>query len=380
MRLLVPVELRRRLGELRAVSAEVEPGLLQVRRRRPPWARAAGVAVGLGLSHRLARPLRARLARTERLAFRVDGAPLTASNGGEALLVTWDLDGPAIRALVDALPGLRWIHSTSTGTDRFDVEDLHRRGVALTAPRGLHSRRVAEFVMGIVYADAKRLEGHLRPGRRPRASPPAAIELGRLTLGVVGYGAIGREVARLARANGLEVQALVRPGRPAPPLAGVTTTTELGQVLAASDVLVLALPLTGETRGFLGAAALRSLRRGAVLINVGRASTMVAEDLLAALGDGTVRRAYLDMLRDDDDVPPEDPLLRHPRVTCTWHQAARSATSSDEIFAGFLGNLRRYCAGAPLAGAVAPPGLHSGQPPRVLADGAGFVDQRRATR
>lgn len=362
MRVLVPTELETRLGEIRALSAGIEPVGLRIDRRRPAWARAAGfVARRRCVPYRLHRSLRPFLAGTERVSFRVDGVPLDSSNGGEVLLATWSIDGATARILVDALPDLLWIHSTSTGSDRFDPEQLRRRGIQLTAPRGVHSRRIAEFVMALIYSHAKRLDEHgLGAGHR-QARLSNALELRDLTVGIVGYGSIGQEVARLGAANGLRMVAHVRERGRAPALLRVATTTDLGQVLATSDVLVLALPLTDATRGLIGRQAMRSMRRGAVLVNVGRSSTVVEEDLLAALRDGTIGRAYLDVLLDDDEVPPNHPILRIPGAVYTRHTAAASPRSGDEVFAGFVGNLRRYCAGEPLLDRVAPAEHPSGR-------------------
>jgi phosphoglycerate dehydrogenase-like enzyme len=353
LRVLVPSQLgERRRDAVRATCSRIELATLRIDQGRPPWSRAVRFAARRWLPYPLYGALRPVLDGRERLSLRVDGAPLAQGHGVEVLLASWALGAGAARRVVDALPDLRWIHSTSTGVDRFDARQLRARGIQLTAACGVHSRRIAEFVMSVVYSDAKRIDEHWRGAWRGGGGHRRSTELRTLTMGVVGYGSIGREVARLARANGLRVVALVRRPARAPSLVeGVETTSELGEVLAASDVLVLALPLNDSTRGLVGRSAFRSMRRGALLVNVGRAGTVVEPELLRALRDGTLRRAYLDVVDDRDDVPPNHPLLRAPNALYTWHSAAASAAADEEVFAGFLENLRRYCEGRPLLAA-----------------------------
>lgn len=346
MRVLIPDDVEpRHLAEVRAVSKAIDVVALRI--ERPTWARALRFGARRSLPYRLRWPIRSALDARERLSAGERGTPLRSTRGLEALLATWALGARAVRAVVDALPDLRWVHSTSAGVDRFDLDQLQARRIALTGPRGVHASRVAEFVMALVYADAKRLEDHRRSPLRHVAS----TELGDLMIGILGYGASGRAVARLARANGMRAQAWVREAGRAARVDGVATSADLREVLATSDVVVVALPLTPDTRGILDADALRAMRSTALLVNVGRSATIVERDLVRALRGGTIRRACLDVIDDEDDVPPDHPLLRTRNVLYTAHSAATSPRSGDEVFAGFVENLRRYCEGRPLLGA-----------------------------
>jgi phosphoglycerate dehydrogenase-like enzyme len=353
MKVLIPADVpARRLDEVRAIGGGIAVETFSPLAQRPAWARAVEGVSRRCLSYRVHRAVAARLRELPGADLR-EGVARRAA-GAEILLATASIDARLAARLVEALPALRWIHSTTTGVDRFALPELAARGIRLTAPRGVHARRVAEFVMSLVYCDAKRLDEHWRRARSARGGTIRGRELETLTMGIVGYGCIGREVARLGIANGLRVLAHDRAAAAAPALPGVVEVRSLSALLGASDVVVLALPLTDETRGMIGRDAFRAMRRGAVLVNVGRAGTVAEDALLGALRDGTVRHASLDVLAEDDEAPRGHPLRREPAVLYTHHSAAASPRSDDEVFAGFLANLRRYRAGQPLEGGVAP--------------------------
>lgn len=346
---------------VRPVRVAVPPGLPDAQRRailaasprvvldelsveRPLPIRAARAAALRWLPGRVYADLRPHLDGGPR-ALRLDGARVERAAGVEVLFASWALDAPAVRRALAALPDLRWIHSASTGVDRFDLPALRSRGVALTAPVGVHARRIAEFALATVLADAKGLLGGGRGTPRP---PPAPLPVAGRTLALLGFGAIGQALARLALPLGLEPRALVRaPGR-ASPVPGVLTSTDLEEVLRGAHVAVLALPLTPATRGMVGRRGLALLAPGALLVNVGRAGTLVEADLLAALRTGALRQACLDVLDDHDEVPRRHPALSTPGLLYTGHRAGAGPGAGAEVVAAFAADLARYCAGQPL--------------------------------
>ncbi len=350
LRVAVPAALgEEQLAAVRAASPRASPARLEVT-WHPGLARLARSGARRILPYPAYRSLRVALEGAGRHALRLDGLSGGSFPGVEALFASWALSRSALRIAIDALPDLRWIHSSSTGVDRFDLPLLEARAIALTAPAGVHARRIAEHVLACACADAKGLL--LRRGPAARR-PDGPRELRDLVLGIVGYGAIGREVARLARANGLAVLALTRGKGSAPEVEGVELSHDLGGVLSGSDVLVLALPLTASTRGLVGRRELALMRRDALLVNVGRAGTVVEGDLLAALRRGTIRGACLDLLDDEgDDVPRSHPALRIPNLLYTGHRAATSSRAGEEVLASFVENLRRYAEGEPLLGRI----------------------------
>jgi phosphoglycerate dehydrogenase-like enzyme len=333
--------------------AQVPPDTVESVRRAFPGIRVRRLSSDQeSSSARLAMRVRRSLGPAPAPAVRglcVDGAPLEGSLPGvHVLLATPELTAPMVRVLVPALPDLRWIHSTMTGIDRFAGLGLPERGVVVSSPRGVHARRVAEFVMGIVYADAKRVPERWDGSRAGRPAFQGSFELPDLAVGVIGFGAIGREVARLARANGMRVVAWVLDEASAPRIDGVEVTARLDAVLAVANVAVLALPLTAGTRHLVGARELALLPQDAVVVNVGRGATLVERDLYTALEFGRLRRAWLDVV--EGHLPVRHPLTRSGRIVLTAHSASESRRTSGDLLRDFLANLEHFLRAEPPPG------------------------------
>jgi phosphoglycerate dehydrogenase-like enzyme len=283
--------------------------------------------------------------------LRVEGRPMSGPLPAvQVVVATADVTREIARVMVPALPDLRWVHSTVTGVDRLAGLGLERRGVVVTSPRGVHSRRIAEFVLGIAYADTKRIVERCDDARLGHPSFKGSTENRDVTVGILGFGAIGQEVARLARANGFPVAAWARTPAAALALDGVAVSPRLDDVVARSNVLVLALPLTPETRHLVGARELALLPEGALLVNVGRGANVVEEDVHAALEAGRLRRAYLDVV--DRAPSPRHPLCRSGRLVLTAHSASESRHGSADLLQDLLLNLESYCRGEALPGRI----------------------------
>jgi D-3-phosphoglycerate dehydrogenase / 2-oxoglutarate reductase len=322
-------------------------------RRRLPSARMLRLSFpSPSLALRIAEGARRRLALPGVATIpvlHVDGRPLAGHLPAvQILLATAEVTREAAKVLIPALPDLEWVHSTVTGVDRLAGLDLGRRGVVVSSPRGVHARRIAEFVLGIIYADAKNIVERCDDARRGQPAFMGSIENRDLTVGVLGFGAIGQEVARLAQANGLGVVAWARTPASAPRLEGVAVSTLLDDVLARSNVLVLALPLTDRTRHLIGAREVALLPKGSLLINVGRGANLVEEALFAALEGGHLRRAFLDVV--ERGPPRRHPLCRTGRIILTGHSASESRHASADLEKDFLVNLDHRCRGEPLPG------------------------------
>jgi phosphoglycerate dehydrogenase-like enzyme len=179
------------------------------------------------------------------------------------------------------------------------------------------------------------------------------------TLGLIGYGPIGRRIAQLAHALGMEVRVLRRSGAAASPedaaapVARFYGPGELHNLLGASDNVVLAAPLTAETRGLIDAAAFAAMRPNAVLINIGRGSLVVQAALITALETGTIAGAGLDVT-DPEPLPADSPLWHLPNVLITPHVAGSNPYYNARATALFCDNLRRYLDGIPLRNRVDP--------------------------
>jgi phosphoglycerate dehydrogenase-like enzyme len=244
--------------------------------------------------------------------------------------------------------GVRWVHSLSTGVDRFPI-DLLPDGVTLTCSRGASAVPIAEFVLAAMLAFEKQL-----PDVWVREPPAqwAMADLGGLegrTLGLIGAGGIATEVARRALPFGMRVCFVRRTDAP-PPLASMERRT-LPEVLAAADHLVVAAPATAATRHLVGADALAGVKRGVHLINVSRGSLIDQAALLEALDSGRVAAATLDVA-DPEPLPAGHPLYAHPCVRLSPHVSWAAPGALDRLVASFIDNLRRYAAGEPLTGVV----------------------------
>jgi phosphoglycerate dehydrogenase-like enzyme len=265
--------------------------------------------------------------------------------GGEVLL-TLPWGTPNLGDVVAR--GVHWVHSLSTGIDRFPLEALPD-DVTLTCSRGASAVPIAEFVLAAMLAFEKQL-----PDVWVHDPPEhwAMAKLGGLegrTLGLIGAGGIATEVARRALAFGMRVCFVRRTDAPAP-LAGMQRCG-LSEVLAAADHLVVAAPSTAATRHLLDPGALAGVKPGVHVVNVSRGRLIDQAALLEALDDGRVARATLDVA-DPEPLPSGHPLYGHPRVRLSPHVSWSAPGALGRLLDRFLDNLRSYIAGAPLAGVV----------------------------
>jgi phosphoglycerate dehydrogenase-like enzyme len=267
----------------------------------------------------------------------------------EVLLRGWSLGGDALDRLVGRAPKLRWIHSVAVGVESTLTPCVRLRGLTVTNGRGVFSQPIAEYVMTMILAICRRLPQLIELQRERTWQPIEAVELADTTIGLLGMGGIGREVARLAGPFGPRIVAIRR--RPnAAPVAGVEVLGGLGampELLAVSDFVVLALPLTGETEAVIDDEALAKVKRGAWLINVARGALVDELALLRALRGDRLGGAVLDTFREEP-LPETSPFFRLSNCIVTPHTSWSSAAVLDRTFDVFCENLRRYRSGEPL--------------------------------
>ncbi len=294
----------------------------------------------------------------------------------EVLLRGW-LSSEAFDRLLSHAPDLRWVHSATSGVERALTAAARGRDLTVTNARGVFTRPIAEHVLMLILAISRRLPQLLELQRERTWQPLEGVELRELTIGIVGYGSIGRAVASLAGAFGARVIALRRspaggsesgagqetaavtigdpndafPIAPAP--ARILGPDGLHELLAASDIVVLAAPLTPETDGMIDAAALAVMGREAWIINVARGRLIDDRALLEALADHRIGGAALDAFREEP-LPPTSPFYDLSNVIVTPHTAWSSARVLDRSIDLFCENLRRYAAGEALRNVVDP--------------------------
>jgi D-3-phosphoglycerate dehydrogenase / 2-oxoglutarate reductase len=237
---------------------------------------------------------------------------------------------------------LRDIVFLGTGPQSYmDVEALRRNGVTVHAIRGYGDTAVAEHAIALMFAcarDLARMDREIRAGEwRPRAG----VQLAGKRLGIIGLGGIGLEVARIARGVGMQVLAWNRTPRP-----DVAPPTAIEALLAAADVVSLHLTLTDETRGFLDAGRLASMKRGAILVNTARGGLIDEAALVAALDRGDIARAGLDVF-GLEPLRADHPLARHEGVTLSAHSGFRTAEASAVLLGRALDIVRRLAGPRP---------------------------------
>lgn len=257
--------------------------------------------------------------------------------------------------LLDHAPDLRWIHSVGAGVDRLVTPRLRDSGVVLTNSSGVHAVAIAEHVLALMLAFARRLPSLLASQAQSRwAQRPlqGTFELQGQTLAVLGLGAIGSALAHKASALGLRVLAVRR--RPGPPPHGVARVAgfdELDGVLREADHVAICLPLTGATRGLFDAQRLGRLKPGAHLYNIGRGAIVDSHALQLALDDGRLAGAGLDVT-DPEPLPADSRLWLHPRVIITSHTSGMTPHNAGRVIDIFIDNLGRAQRGEPLRNAV----------------------------
>lgn len=250
--------------------------------------------------------------------------------------------GPVTAAVMDAAPGLRIVARHGVGVDDVDLAAAAARGVLVTRAPGSNTVAVAEHTMALLLALVKDLPGlSVGMARGDWRRPDTQVrDLAGMRLGLVGFGAIGQAVARLALGFGIQVAAWRRTAA----MPGVREAASLAALLAESDALSLHAPLTADTRSMIGAAELALLPRGAFVVNTARGGLVDEAALLAALASGQVAGAGLDVFADE---PPaaSSPLRAHPRVIATPHIAGVTPSSQTA-----MGVMAAECIAAVLRG------------------------------
>lgn len=237
---------------------------------------------------------------------------------------------------------LRWIHVVSSGIDFYPGWFL--RGPQLTTSKGNAAENLAEFALALIFAEAKRLPQIWVHDAQWQFTPLAPVKGS--TLGILGFGAIGQSLAQKARALSIRVIALRRNAAPLG-VEGVEAARDIHQLFAESDHLVVAAPLTDETRHLINRDVLGSAKPGLHLINIARGGLLDQQALLEALNDGRIGLASLDVT-DPEPLPDGHPLYHHPKVRLSPHTSAISTRSREDIADTFIANLERYLAEQPL--------------------------------
>ena len=302
-------------------------------------------------------------------------------DGVQALLRGW-ISADAFDRVLAKAPQLAWVHSASAGVENVLTPSSLERGLVITNARGVFSRPIAEYVLMMILAISRRLPQLLELQRERTWQPLEGVELRDVTIGIVGLGSIGQAVADLARAFGCRVIATrLRAGDTAASGVGARAAsgetadeadrsgdesgpTEanlervagpegLPRLLAESDFVVLALPLTPDTESVINDEMLALVKPGAWLINVARGRLVDERALVRALREGRIGGAVLDAFREEP-LPSSSPLYDLPNVIVTPHTSWSSGRVLDRSIELFCDNLRRFARGEELLNVVDP--------------------------
>jgi phosphoglycerate dehydrogenase-like enzyme len=298
---------------------------------------------GLAALDRLPAGTRARVAHGAE-----DALPLAPQ--ADALLVATG-NAALLERVFRAAPRLRWIHTRPAGVDNLLFPDLVASPIPVTNSRGVFSAALAEFaLLGLLFflKDTRRM---LRAQAAGKWTPYEPLPLHGRTVGIVGLGDIGRAVAARLRPLGMRIVGLRRSGRPDPLADEVLPVTQLLDLAARVDDLVVATPLTPETERLIGDRVLGALRPGGVFVNIGRGRVVDETSLLAALDQGRLRGAALDVF-EQEPLAPDHPFWSMENVLVSAHTADRTAGWELDTMEVFLENLRRFRDAEPLLNPV----------------------------
>jgi len=226
---------------------------------------------------------------------------------------------------------LKWLHSTAAGVAQLMYPELRDSGILVTNPSGVFSVPMAEHTMGLLLALARNFPDSVRQQDRANWSqqelwdmPQHLAEVNGQVLLIVGYGSIGRELAKRAKAFEMRVWGVTRSGEgDGEHVERIFPASKLHEALPEADYVVIAAPETAETKHLIGAAELAKMRRGARLINVGRGSLLDEEALIRALESGTLGGAAIDVAQTEP-LPGDSPLWKAPNLFITPHTSALS--------------------------------------------------------
>ena len=243
-----------------------------------------------------------------------------------------------------------YYHSIGAGVDAILSPELVESDVVLASEKGEVGIHLAEHAFALLLGLTRGVHTALRRPDYELREPIRRVqqELFELTMGIVGFGGTGRAVARRALGFGMRVLAVdIEDVAPEPGVEAIWKPDRLPALLAASDVVVIGLPLTKATHHLFTRDLFRRMRPSAILINITRGPIVYGDDLLAALDEGLIWGAGLDVT-DPEPLPSRHPLWTHPRVIVTPHTAGGSPRRAGRVIATFCENLRRLRSGEPL--------------------------------
>ncbi|CAM3647242.1 D-2-hydroxyacid dehydrogenase [Cohnella lubricantis] len=239
---------------------------------------------------------------------------------------------------------LRWVQTGSAGVDNLPLSELEKRGVVVTTASGVHPVPMAETAFAMLLSFTRKLHLSVRKQLEHKWEKFETYgELHGSTMGIIGAGQIGAEVARLAQAFGMRTLGVRRSGKRAAHFDKIVTFERLDEVLAESDVVVNIVPATEETNRLFDSARFERMKAGAIFVNIGRGSSVDTDAMVEALRSGHLGGAGLDVF-DPEPLPEDHPLWEMDNVIITPHIGGLTEQYKQRLADIFVDNLRAYLA------------------------------------
>ena len=271
------------------------------------------------------------------------------------VMLNWSAPRELNRAVFLIAPNLAWVHSRNAGLDSFLFPELVESPLVLTNGSGVFSPPLGEFALAAMLYFAKDFRRMIRNQMAGKWEPFDVLTISGKTVGIVGYGDIGREVAWRAHAMGMRVLALKRhlpaPGSDLGPVEKMYPSAQLHEMITACDYVVVTAPLTSETHHMISEAEFATMRPDAVIINVGRGPVIDEAAMVRALAEGRIKGAGLDVF-EVEPLPPGDPMYKLENVLLSPHCADHTAQWLNQAMQFFLEQDRRFANGEALENVV----------------------------
>jgi D-2-hydroxyacid dehydrogenase (NADP+) len=256
------------------------------------------------------------------------------------ILLTWG-SSMDIRPLYLAAPKLKWVHSLSAGVESLIFPEIISASTILTNSRGIHGIPVSEHVFAIMLAFTRGLNMFIRQQTENVWNRIPVDEIHDKTLGIVGLGSIGREIAKKAKGMGMQVVASKQTMTTELFVDELFPPTQLHELLSLSDFVVIALPLTDGTKNLFKLEEFSAMKPSSYVINIARGSIIQEDDLVASLQQGLIKGAGLDVF-EHEPLPATSPLWSMSNVIITPHVAALSPNYLDRAIKLFVDNLSKF--------------------------------------
>jgi len=242
---------------------------------------------------------------------------------------------------------LKWIHCHRAGVDPFIFPEMVKSDILLTNSRGIHRTQVSEHTMSLILAWSRRLHKFIRYQLEAKWYKFETDEVLGKTIGIIGLGDIGIEIAAKAKSFGMKILGLdIRKIQP-PQVDEMIPPERLSVLLKRSDYVVLVVPLTPETKGLIGEKELKQMKKTAVLVNISRGGLIQEDKLVKALKEGWIAGAALDVF-EIEPLPPESEFWKMENLILTPHVAGTTPYYDQRAILVFIENLKRYLEGKPL--------------------------------